>query len=244
MRFVIFGGTTEARELSRLLAQKGGSVLVSVATDYGREEQGEYPGVQVVVGRRTAREMEELLADCVLCVDATHPYAQEVTANIRTACERGKVPYRRLLRAESSRREGLVVSNGVEAAAFLEKREGNVLLTTGTKELSAFDRLDRGRLYVRVLPSREGIAACEERGIPHRNIIAMQGPFSKELNAALLRQFSIRYLVTKDSGGLGGFLEKAEAARDTGAVLVVLRRPEEQGMDLMSILGECMRYLP
>ena len=92
-----------------------------------------------------------------------------------------------------------------------------------------------------MLPSHEGIAACEAAGIPHRNIIAVQGPFSEELNAALLRQYRIAWVVTKDGGAAGGFPEKARAAERCGAKLIVLRRPKEIGEtwdDIMKAVGE------
>ena len=101
MRIVIFGGTTEGRTLSRLLAERGAEVQVCVATDYGREEQGDAEGVRVLAGRKDQREMENLLRGAFLCVDATHPYAAEVTRNLRAACQSAGVPYRRLLRRES-----------------------------------------------------------------------------------------------------------------------------------------------
>ena len=99
------------------------------------------------------------------------------------------------------------------------------------------------RLYPRVLPTLAGITACEAAGIPHRNILAMQGPFTQELNAALLRQFRISYMVTKDGGVAGGFAEKAEAAAQCGVQLIVLRRPEEQGESAETILQRCREIL-
>ena len=104
-------------------------------------------------------------------------------------------------------------------------------------------RLSPERLFPRVLPTREGIAACEAAGVPHRNIIAMQGPFSYALNCALMKQFSIRYLVTKDGGAVGGFAEKAQAAQDTGAQLIVVRRPAENGQTAAQILARCKEVL-
>lgn len=94
-----------------------------------------------------------------------------------------------------------------------------------------------------MLPTPEGIAACEAAHIPHKNIIAMQGPFSYALNRALLEQFHIRFLVTKDGGAAGGFSEKAQAAQDTGAQLIVLRRPAEQGETAEQILTRCKEVL-
>lgn len=243
MNFVIFGGTTEGRALSYRLADAGVSVTVCVATPYGAEEQGTHAGVTVLTGRKTAEEMAALLHGAPLCVDATHPYAQEASANIRAACAAAGVPYRRLLRRESDAGDAVFVNNAAEAAAFLRGTAGNVLLTTGAKELLAFAAIEPSRLYPRVLPSHEGIAACEALGVPHRNIIAMQGPFSRELNEALLRQYRVAWLVTKDGGAAGGFPEKRGAAEATGARLIVLRRPEETGESLETIAAECEEML-
>ena len=264
MKLLIFGGTTEGRTLSRLLADRGAQVTVSVATDYGREEQGVHPGITVLTGRRNQAEMEALLRDTDLCVDATHPYAVEATQTIRAACQAAGVPCRRLLRkgsasaaSKDSAKDGLsedmdgmtegvdcvTVADTAEAAAYLRTVEGSILLTTGSKELYRFSALNPARLFPRILPTHAGLDACEALGIPHRNIIAMQGPFTRELNEALIRQFHIAYLVTKDGGAVGGFPEKAAAAKRTGAVLVWIRRPEETGESFAEIAAACEKMI-
>ena len=245
MQILIFGGTTEGRNLSHQLAAKGAQVTVCVATSYGTEEQGEYENIKVLEGRRDSSQMEELLQKQELCIDATHPYAVEVTKNIKTACENAGIPYLRLLRKESDRLDGAAyVSSAAEAAVFLQETEGNILLTTGTKELPAFASLERERLYPRILPMAENLAVCERENIPKRNIIAMQGPFGRELNEALMGQFDIQYMVTKDGGKVGGFSEKIEAAKTRGVQVVIIRRPEEEGnsyAEIMKICEERMR---
>lgn len=244
MKLVIFSGTTEGREFSRAAAALGAAVTVCVATDLGAEEQGSAPGVTVHAGRLDADEMAALLRDAALCVDATHPYATEATHNIRAAAGMAGVEYHRLLRRASELPAGSVVLPGAgEAAAYLADKAGHILLTTGAKELPAFAALDPARLYPRVLPTLAGITACEAAGVPHRNIIAMQGPFTLGLNVALMRQFEIDYLVTKDGGAQGGFAEKAEAAAQCGAQLIVLRRPDEQGETAETILQRCRELL-
>ena len=244
MKLVIFSGTTEGREFSRAAAALGAAVTVCVATDLGAEEQGSAPGVTVYAGRLDADEMAALLRDAALCVDATHPYATEATHNIRAAAGMAGVEYHRLLRRASELPAGSVVLPGAgEAAAYLADKAGRILLTTGAKELPAFAALDPARLYPRVLPTLAGITACEAAGVPHRNIIAMQGPFTLRLNVALMQQFKIDYLVTKDGGAQGGFAEKAEAAAQCGAQLIVLRRPDEQGETAETILQRCRELL-
>lgn len=113
-------------------------------------------------------------------------------------------------------------------ARALAETGGNILLTTGSKELSVYaaDEHVRERLYVRVLPGAESLAICEHCGIPGKQIIAMQGPFSQELNEALIRQFDIRILVTKESGAAGGYPQKLAAAENTGIQAYVIGSPD------------------
>ena len=232
MKVLIFSGTADGRRLSRHLADRGAEVTVCVATAYGSEEQGEYAGIRVLTGRRDAGQMRALLPGFALCIDATHPYALRVSENLRAACASAGVPYRRLLRAACGAEGAVIVSDAAEAAEYLTRTEGKILLAIGSKELAE-------RLCPRVLPAQASLSACEAAGIPHRNIIAMQGPFTRELNAALIRQYGIAWLVTKDGGTVGGFPEKAAAARETGAGLIVLRRPEEDGESFEEIAAAC-----
>ena len=243
MKIVIFSGTTEGRALSRRLAEAGAAVIVCVATEYGEEEQGRVPGVKIRTGPLSPDEKRALLKDAALCVDATHPYAKHISETVRAACEAAGVPLLRLKRDESETAGARVFADAAGAAQWLTPREGNVLLTTGAKELAAYASLGPERLFPRVLPCRESLAACEALGIPHRNIIAMQGPFSREMNAATIRQYAIRYLVSKDGGGAGGFREKAAAARETGAELLVLSRPREDGLSYEEVLKRCAEAL-
>lgn len=244
MKVVVFSGTTEGRIFSKQLAAQGAEVIVSVATPLGAEEQGEMSGITVHCGRLEPAEMTGLLAGAALCVDATHPYAVDATRNIRTACETAGVEYHRLLRPASPLPAGSrVFASTAEAAEFLRQTEENILLATGAKELSTFSQIAPERLFPRVLPTLEGISACERMNIPHRNIIAMQGPFSCALNIALMRQFQIRFLVTKDGGAAGGFLEKVQAAQECAVQLLVIRRPAEQGETAEEILTRCKEML-
>ena len=80
--------------------------------------------------------------------------------------------------------------------------------------------------------------ACEALGIPHKNIRALQGPFTREMNKAMLTQYNVKWLVTKDGGKAGGFTDKADAAREKHVPLVLIRRPQEDGQTMEEILHE------
>ncbi len=244
MRVVIFSGTTEGRQLSAQTAAMGADTVVCVATEYGKTIQEQVPHTQTISGRMDTQQMTKLLQTASLCIDATHPYAKQVSQNIRAAAQAAKVPCYRLLRRESKLPpDCILVNDAWQAARFLQDTQGNILLATGAKELSAFSAIESSRLYPRILPVQESLAACEKLKIPCSNVIAMQGPFSIELNMALIRQFSICWMVTKDGGAAGGFFEKAEAVRQTGTRLVVIRRPQEKGDSYETILKLCKEMM-
>lgn len=246
MNALIFGGTTEGRLLAEKLADRL-PVTVSVATELGAEELSGIRNITVLTGRKDMDAMEALLIGFDLCIDATHPYAAQASANIRAACEKNGIPLYRLLRAESSEAcDGRIiqVNSPCAAADFLVKTEGNILLTTGAKELFAFAGLSKERLFARVLPTHESLTACETLGLPHKNILALQGPFTRKMNEAMMEQYHIRWLVTKDGGKAGGFAEKLAAAEKAGAGLILIGRPEkENGESIDTILGRIEKKL-
>ena len=241
----VFAGTTEGRELTEALLDAGVSVTACVATEYGQTLLRSRPGLTISARRLTEEEMEALLRgrDFACVIDATHPYASVVTENIAAACRRTGREYLRLLRRSlSGGGDAVYVPDIASAVAYLSQRTGNVLLTTGSKELSLYTGMKdfTARAYARVLPMDASLASCREAGLEPSHIIAMQGPFSREMDLATLRAVDARFLVTKDTGRSGGFLEKLEAAREAGATaLVVGRPPQREGLEpgaLMALL--------
>lgn len=239
---LVFGGTSDEHALIKALSPFELHITLCVASDYGRLMLEEQPNVSVLTGRLDAGQIRELLLKngYIGVIDATHPYAVEVTTNIKAAAAETGTPYLRHLRDRSHLGNAIVVSSISEAAEYLGKTTGNVLLTTGSKDLSAFTRVKdhNERLYPRVLPTVESISACLKAGIPPNHIIAMHGPFSAALNIAMMRQFDIKTLVTKDGGTAGGFPEKLEAAEATKVTLLVVSRPAEDGLTLGGVITE------
>ena len=148
------------------------------------------------------------------------------------ACEREQVDYVRLIRGSSAESvdQAVLVGSVDEAVEYLKKTEGNILATTGSKELFKYTQIPgfEKRVFARVLSTGEVATACEKLGFVGKNLICMQGPFSEELNIAMLHQFDCKYLVTKETGKAGGFEEKLHAAKAAGATLVLVGRPPEQ----------------
>ncbi len=234
---LLFAGTTEGRTIAEALKGQAKQVCVFTATEYGESLIDAGEGVTVESGRLTAEEMEERMkaAPGALVVDATHPYAAVVTENIRSSCEHTGHRYLRVLRegAEEQLSDAVYVDSPAAAAEYLSGTEGNVLLTTGSKELHFFTAVPdyQERLYARVLSLPSVAASCAELGFQGQHLICMQGPFSKEMNTALIHMTDAKYLVTKDTGVNGGFPEKVRSARECGVQLVIIGRPlKEEGV--------------
>ena len=235
---IVFAGTTEGYALCEFLAENRVSVYACAATEYGGSLLQENEFLHVSAGRLKTEDMEELFRkeNPEIVLDATHPYAAEVTKNIRTACESAGVLYQRILSPEGEKNsEAIYVESTEEAAAFLSGTEGNIFLTTGSKELAKFTGIPdyKERLFARVLSIPSVIRSCAELGIEGKHLIGMQGPFSAEINEAMLRQFQCSYLVTKDTGLAVGFPEKMEACQRCGVTPVIIGRPlKEEGLSL------------
>lgn len=245
-RFLLFAGTTEGRLAAEYLATLEQVLTrVCVATSYGKDLMLE--GIQKLQAekagsphfscsdKRIAEDgMEQLIREQKpdLVIDATHPYAKEVTENIQEACKATDTRYLRVLREEgmSSSDSDCISTPDLSAAVeFLSSTEGNILAATGSKELAVYARIPQyqHRVFPRVLPLEGVVEKCISLGFSPKNLICMQGPFTEAFNTALLCQIQAKFLVTKDSGDTGGFAEKLSAARKANCRVVVVQRPKQ-----------------
>ena len=241
-KILLFAGTTEGRNLAEFLEKNQIPTEVCVATQYGETllEEGKY--LHVHAGRLDETEMEQQIQkqQITLVIDATHPYAVIVSQNIRRACSRTGTEYIRLARKETDAswkqemEDVTEVASVAEAAAFLAKKEGRIFAATGSNELSAYQVIPdyQDRVVARVLSTPEAVSECAMLGFSGKNLICMQGPFTEDLNVAMLRQAQASWMVTKESGKAGGFLEKLRAAKKAGAKLVVIKRPGERSEEI------------
>lgn len=242
-KILIFAGTTEGRQLAEYLGSQGISAHVCVATEYGEQLVKKSDTVTVTAGRLDCEGMQDLIKEGFsLVIDATHPYAVIVSSNIKEACSKAGVEYMRLLRHEGSRQGDLVEVPSVEdAVRYLQNTEGNILVATGSKEIAKFTALDnyKERVFARVLSTASVAKACSDLGFEGKNLICMQGPFCEELNYGMLKQISAKYMVTKDSGKVGGFEDKIRAAKRAGVQVVLVGRPQgDEGRSYDEVIKE------
>ncbi|WP_088102342.1 precorrin-6A reductase [Halalkalibacter urbisdiaboli] len=231
----VLAGTSDAREVAISLKDEGFQVLASVVTESGAKSLEE-AGIEARVGRLTAEDMGQLLHDigAAFVVDASHPFAEEASKNAVSATKAANIPYIRYERQSSAieTNENITfVSSYKEAAEFAAKHKGVVMLTTGSKTLATFAKKLLGlpdiRMIARMLPRKDNMELCDELGVEQRNIVAMQGPFSKELNVALYKQYGVTLVITKESGKIGSVDDKIEAAKELHLHVVVIERPKQ-----------------
>lgn len=229
---LFLAGTSDARNLAVLLNQEGFPLIATVVTESAAESL-KNEKIDVKVGRLNEEKMtefaKEIGAKCI--VDASHPFAEEAHITAKLVSERLNIHYVRYERENLHFEQEFItyVSSYEEAAELAAKKKGVVMLTTGSKTLDIFAKkllpIPDVRVICRMLPRLDNMQKCEQLGFPQKNIVAMQGPFSKELNMALFNQFGVSLMITKESGKVGAVDEKIEAAKELGIETVVIKRP-------------------
>lgn len=240
-QILLFGGTTEGRILAEYLSSKHIHTHVCIATDYGEKLLPEDQYITVNAKRLAEEDIVSLIAqnNFDMVIDATHPFAVVVSGNIKRACEKTRVEYIRILRAEDERSTfGIWVNTIEEAVNYLKNTSGNILITTGSNELKAYTELEHFalRCYPRVLSSISVMEKCINLGFLESHLMCMQGPFIKDFNVAILRQMNASYMVTKESGSTGGFEDKILAAKETNVIPIIIGRPKElEGVTVLQV---------
>ena len=223
-RLLILGGTAEAAALARgLQAWPDLDVTTSLA---GRTRMPEALSGEIRIGGFGGVEgLEAYLSNesFDLLIDATHPFAEQMSHNAALAAERAGVRRLRLVRPSWQRRSGdnwIEVADIASASEVLPSLAGRVFLTSGHQDLAAFAKLDNIWFLIRTIEPVAG-------PLPRQGLaLQARGPFIEEDEVALLQEHRIEALVTKASGGDATYA-KIVAARRLGLPVVMIRRPPE-----------------
>lgn len=247
---LVLAGTKDGRDLADSLVSTGLKVMVSVVSGYGQEL---IANNEITVNARplNAEQLVSLITNHGIkaIVDATHPYAVNVSKNAMDVSGALGLKYIRYERPVISlpKYHKLELVNDYEAAAKKAAIAGHVVfLTTGSRMLSTFKNepaLKNHRLIARVLPDPVVIKECFDLGFSPRDIIAMQGPFSHDLNLILFREFNADVIVTKNSGKLGGSDTKVSAAIELGLPIIIIDRPKIQYSEVVYNCHDVIRSL-
>ena len=232
-KIFLIAGTEDGRKLAEFLSGKNFDVTASVVSDYGRKLLESCAAVKINDKPLDRDELEKILREenFNFLVDASHPYAKNISANAIAAATAAKIFYVRYERAEIIfDYEKIFCVESYEAAAVKASQLGkNIYLTTGSRNLKIFvDLLKDCNLTARVLPTAEVLSQCENFGLTPKQIVAMQGPFSTELNAELFKHARAEVIVTKNSGQIGGADTKLAAAKILNLPVVFFIRTRQK----------------
>ena len=230
---LVLGGTSDSIEICRYMneMEMENDYILSVATDYGRDI-AEKTAKKVINGRMNLEKMTDFINTNKIraVIDATHPYATDVSKNAMECVKRTGTEYiryeRESLLKEISYDKCFVVDSIEEACnKVIEDNFRRVFIGTGSKNLKKYvDSLNDRNVFARVLPESGVISECEGYGLNADNIIAMKGPFSKSMNVETFKRYNVDVLITKESGKAGGFMEKVDACIDLNIPVIVIKR--------------------
>lgn len=226
----VIGGTKDSRDFLEKIVKSTTDIIVTTATEYGGKLLENLP-VKTLCKKLTYSMMLDFVKENSInkIVDLSHPYAIEVSQNAIEVSKELQIEYFRFEREEISflPQKYIEFDNIESLVEYLEGVEGNILVTLGSNNIPHFSELKNlKKFYFRILPKWDMVKKCEDVGVLPKNIIAMQGPFSKNMNKAMIEQYDIKYLVTKQAGDTGGEREKIEAADEMNIEVVFLTRPK------------------
>ncbi len=236
MKIAVIAGTSDAVSLIHQLPDY--DITAFTATEYGKEIL-KNSSCRICVGRLDKQAFLNVLSDFDAVADASHPFAQQVSANVKETCRFLSLPYFRLIRPEMQYdyKKIYLVSGKEEAARILSDLSGNILLTTGVMTLHFYEQHVKNfdsRGFVRILDTEDS-RRMAEKAVSH--VIFAIPPFSEQDTLDLIQKYQIAVLVTKDSGQRGGLPEKINAARIAGIPVLMLKRPDETGMSIPEIIS-------
>lgn len=245
---LLLAGTSEGRELAMVLENQGCSLLVTTVTEYGAYLAASR---EVLTKALTELDLVNLIRTKAIkaIIDATHPYAKAISTAAIKACQIQTIPYLRFERQTTGLSDNPLiyqVKTYQEAAKVAGAFGETIFLTIGTRNLEAIlscPEIQGKRLIVRVLPEVDSIQMCRELGFLPRNIIAMQGPFSKALNQAMFKELGTSVIVTKESGARGGTDTKIEAAQALGLPAIIVERPALDYPQVAQTIDEVIIFL-
>ena len=226
----VIGGTKDSRDFLEKFLKYESNIIVSTATEYGAKLIENLP-VKTSSKKMDKEAMLKFVESNKITkvIDTSHPYAFEVSKNAMDVAEEKNIQYFRFEREKvdilpKKYKNFEKIENLIK---YIENLEGNILVTLGSNNVPLFkDLKNLPNIYFRILSRWDMVKRCEDNNILPKNIIAMQGPFTENLNTAMMEQFNIKYLITKKAGDTGGEREKVSACDKLDVEIIYLDKKE------------------
>lgn len=236
-RIWLIGGTQESAELARAIAVAQLPCTISVTTESARSLYPSHPLLRVWVGKLNPQTIADFLhhQNAIAILDASHPYAVEISQLAIATATCHHLPYLRYEResVENQNTNPERSHNILQLDRFETLVTGNyltskrVLLTVGYRTLPLFHPWqERSHLFARILPSTTALQAALAAGFTPDRLIAIRPPISLDLERSLWQHWQIQTLVAKASGAPGGENIKRQLATELDVQLILIARPK------------------
>lgn len=244
-------GTSEGKRILSLLNKYTEDIFITTATGYGGELLKNYKYKVLNTKPLDYDALKKALIDngVTMLVDASHPYAEEITQNAKKACQELSVEYVRyerpsIIEKYKNQEQIIQVESYEELKDKLFDIKGCILNTTGSRNIEKIKNLNLdNRIIHRVLPSAKVMENIISQGIKVEDIIAIKGPVSYELNRAFIKEYDAKAIILKDSGKEGGTEEKLLSAVDLGIYAFVLKRKKLEEENVYSDEKNLVKYI-
>ena len=247
MRYMVMSGTSDATKVIKFLHEdENNYIIATTVTDYGAKI-AESAGATEVISKALKEEdfidvINEKNIDTL--IDATHPFASVATETAISSCQKAGIKYIRYERASTILPESDLIikvatfeEGAKKAKELLTNDEDKLMHLAGVMRLATIvNEVDANKVVARVLPNNFSISKTQDSGVPAENIIAMQGTYSKELNMALMKEYNVCAIITKESGESGGAENKINAALELEIPVILVMRPEIKELENHSVV--------
>jgi len=229
---LVIGGTCDALEIACRLYEITSDLVISTATEYGFKTSRKcFPG-PIIYGKMDKEDLRQYVMNnrVRFILDASHPYAENISRNVISLCQELGIDYVRFERSmvQGKSSDLILCSTYEEAGELADRLPGNIFISIGINHVEKLlvKIKDKKRIKVRVLPQSETLAKLESKGLDADHIVALKGPFSEEMNYLLFKETQTSVLICKDSGEQGGTDKKIRAAQRLGMKTIMVARPK------------------
>ncbi|AMD18085.1 precorrin-6x reductase [Methanobrevibacter sp. YE315] len=252
MRILLLGGTKDSINIIQHVKDNYDAyILTTTTTEYGAKLAREGGSDKTIARPLPKEEIMQIIRDCDIdiLIDATHPFAEHITQTSASIANELKMPYIRFERPTTNLEDMDTsrihyVNSFIDAGKLIahEFNQGNVLHFAGANTMEdVLKNVPVERFYPRILKVESSLEKCESLNIDPSHIIPMTGAASTEENIELIEKYDASVMITKESGEIGGVIDKIEAANKKDISIIMIQRPqikEVNKKDIVSNLDE------
>lgn len=229
---LLLGGTSDSISLYQKMIGLEYRIIYSAASEFG-DYMASTKITDRIYGQKGTEQLEKLILEekIKIVVDATHPFAVNVSNNAIEVCHKVGIQYIRYERPidsiDKTNFDAQLFNSYQDAGKYANAEAGRIFITTGANQIEKITNQisDKKRIVARVLSLSDSIIKLESIGLYADNIIGMKGPFTEEMNYLMFKESKAKILITKESGKSGGVLEKLRAAKRLNMKVLIVRRP-------------------